>query len=221
MIKETLVCAGLVAVMSGVVFAENNTKGFGVNIKVESTMDGPALKPVANSIAFESNVLQTPKASKGFSDTIIIAKGAKSAYHVDEPIKIQVKLKRDAYVYLWTIDSDNGSGYLLLPNNFESFNSYKKDKVYNIPEDGPTARYDFVSDRKGMEQVYVLATDKKIDKDKISEIFSKRIGGLVVKAIASKKNIEQFMTKSIKIIAREQALKFVVKGFKIKITPAL
>ncbi len=78
------------------------------------------------------------------------------------------------------------------------------------------AGYEFVSDREGTEKVYVLATNKRINAKKIGSIFSKRVGGLV-KAIASKKSMEKFMTKDIRVIEKEQDLKFVMKGLAITI----
>lgn len=150
--------------------------------------------------------------TRNYDDTIIYASAAKKHYSVDEPIQIRLKLKRDAYIYFWTVAS-NGEGYLILPNDFESFNKYKKRKAYVVPE--RSADYDFISDRAGVEKVYVLATDKKISSRKISQVFSQKVGGIIPKA--SSKSINDFMTKDIKVIARNQKLNYDLVDFSIEV----
>lgn len=151
-------------------------------------------------------------ATNGYDDTIIYARASKNSYRAYEPLTIQLKLKRDAYIYFWTISHD-GNGYLILPNNFESFNTYKASTEYVVPE--KSADYNFVSDRAGIEQVYVLATDKRIDKKKIETIFNKKVSGLIPRATS--KSIKNFITKDIKVIAKKQDLKFDMVSFKIDI----
>ena len=151
-------------------------------------------------------VIRPAVSSRGFSDTIVYASGAKNNYKVDEPIHIRLKLKRKAFIYFWTI-SANGKGYLILPNNLESFNKYRANTNYVVPE--RSADYDFVSDRAGVEQVYVLATNKKINANKIESIFKNRQ--------ASNKSIRKFITKDIKVIARNKNLKYDIESFQIQV----
>ena len=151
-------------------------------------------------------VIRPATSSRGYSDTIIYASGAKNSYKVDEAIHIKLKLKRKAFIYFWTI-SANGNGYLILPNNLESFNSYRANVNYVVPE--RSADYDFVSDRAGVEQVYVLATNKKINASKIESIFRNRQ--------ASNKDIKKFITKDIKVIARSKKLKYDIASFQIQV----
>ena len=73
---------------------------------------------------------------KKYDDTITYAKAVKNNYLVGEPIKIKLKLKRDAYIYFWTISND-GKGYMILPNNFEAFNAYKKDTASGVVPTAP------------------------------------------------------------------------------------
>ena len=153
-----------------------------------------------------AQVIRPATSSRGFSDTIVYASGAKNNYKVDEPIHIKLKLKRKAFIYFWTI-SANGNGYLILPNNLESFNRYQAHTNYVVPE--RSASYDFVSDRAGVEQVYVLATNKKISASKIRSIFKNRK--------ASNKDIRKFITKDINVIARTKNLKYDIESFQIQV----
>ena len=151
-----------------------------------------------------AQIMTPAKPSAGYNDTIIYAKGAKSNYSVGEPIKIQLKLKRQAYIYFWTV-SANGNGYLILPNNLESFNKYKANSHYVVPE--RSADYEFISDRAGVEQVFVLATNKKIDKAQIESIFHKRL--------ATNKSVRNFITKDIIVIAKKKSMKYDIASFQI------
>ncbi|MCK4441160.1 MAG: DUF4384 domain-containing protein, partial [Sulfurovaceae bacterium] len=130
------------------------------------------------------------KISGSFADTILYAKAVKGAYRVNEPIRIQFKLKRDAYIYFWTISQD-GRGYLILPNSFDGSAKHKAYKHYVIPNN--SADYQFISDRAGIEHLYVLATNKRISKKKIESIFNQKVGGVIPRATAS--NISHFVTK--------------------------
>ena len=151
-------------------------------------------------------VIRPARSSQGYSDTIIYASGAKNSYKVDEPIHIKLKLKRKAFIYFWTIPA-NGNGYLILPNDLESLNRYRANVNYVVPE--RSANYDFISDRAGVEQVYVLATNKKINTNKIRSIFKNRK--------ASNKSIRKFITKDIKVIARNKNLKYDIASFQIQV----
>ena len=149
-------------------------------------------------------VIRPAVSSSGYADTIVYASGAKNNYQVNEPIHIKLKLKRKAFIYFWTISS-NGNGYLILPNDLMSYNKYRANMKYVVPE--RSAGYDFVSDRAGVEQVYVLATNKKINQSKIESIFQNRK--------ATNKSIKKFVTKDIKVIARNQNLKYDIASFQI------
>ena len=149
-------------------------------------------------------VIRPATSSAGYSDTIIYASGAKNNYQVNEPIHIKLKLKRKAFIYFWTI-SASGNGYLILPNNLMAYNKYRANMNYVVPE--RSANYDFVSDRAGVEQVYVLATNKKINQSKIESIFKNRK--------ATNKSIRNFVSKDIKVIARNQNLKYDIASFQI------
>jgi len=159
-----------------------------------------------------AQMIPTVTTNSRFNGTIIHASGAKSNYMVNEPIKIRLRLNKSAYIYFWTVSAD-GRGYLILPNNFESFNKYRPNMDYVVPE--RSADYDFVSDRAGVEQIYVLATNKQISPNKIQSIFSQRAGGVV--PMATNKSIRKFITKDIQVIARNQNLQYDITSFQINV----
>jgi hypothetical protein len=168
---------------------------------------------VSYNITIQQNITPAP-ASSDFSDTIVYARPAKKSYYVGEPIKVQLKLKRDAYIYFWTVSS-SGKGYLILPNSFESYNKYRKNIEYVVPE--RSAKYHFVSDRPGVEKVFILATNKKISRATLEKIFNKRAGGVI--PVATNISIRRFINKDIIVISREQSLKYDIATFNIKIKP--
>jgi hypothetical protein len=180
----------------------NPTQPIVVNNPVQTQSTGG----VYNLNPTPRQVIQPATSSRGYSDTIVYASGAKNSYQKNEPIHIRLKLKRKAFIYFWTI-SANGKGYLILPNDLESFNRYRANVNYVVPE--RSADYDFVSDRAGVEQVYVLATNKKINANKIESIFKNRQ--------ASNKSIRKFITKDIKVIARNKNLKYDIASFQIQV----
>ena len=201
MIKTTLsVITAMVIGISGL-SADETTKG--VNIAIDAN------KGVV--VEAEPTITPSPSTSK-YNDTIIYAKGAKKIYEVGEEIRVQLKIKRDAYIYFWTI-SNSGKGYLILPNNFESFNKYKRKVEYVVPNNG--SDYSFVSDREGREDVYVLATDKKINASTIKNIFRSKSGGIV--PTATSKSIKNFVTKDIQVIAKKENIKYDIAYFSLRI----
>ena len=208
MLRKTLSAITAIVIGTSGLSADTADKSVSVSIPDAGAKKGVIVvettPPVQRATA--AQVIRPATSSAGYSDTIVYASGVKNNYTVDEPIHIKLKLKRKAYIYFWTI-SANGNGYLILPNDLESFNSYKAKTNYVVPE--RSADYDFVSDRAGVEQVYVLATNKKIKLSKIKSIFQNRK--------ASNKDIKKFVTKDIKVIARTQELKYDIASFQIQV----
>ncbi len=152
--------------------------------------------------------MQPTKPSHGYGDTIVYASGVKNYYEVGESIKIKLKLKRRAYIYFWTVGS-SGKSYRILPNSLESYNHYKANVNYVVPEHSATAKYDFISDRAGVEQIYVVATNKKINTSKLRSIFSQKS--------VSQNSMREVITKDIHAVAREQNLKYDIASFQIQV----
>lgn len=160
----------------------------------------------------EEQDIAIPQPSSNFKDTIYYASGAKNSYMKGEPIKIKLKLKREAYIYFWTISHD-GRAYLILPNSFTSYNKYRANRHYVVPE--RSATYDFISDRAGVEKVYILATNKKIDTQTLKAIFSEKVGGVI--PMATNKNIKKFISKDIYPIAKRENISYDITSFEIKV----
>jgi len=192
----------IVAMVMGISGLSADEAVKGMNIAID-TNKGVVVEP-------EQIVTPTPSASR-YNDTIVYARGAKKIYEVGEEIRVQLKIKRDAYIYFWTI-SNNGKGYLIVPNDFESFNKYKRKIEYVVPNNG--SDYSFVSDREGIEDVYVLATNKRIEATTIRNIFNSKSG---VIPTASSKSINNFITKDIQVIAKKENLKYDIAHFSIKV----
>lgn len=185
-IAYSMICASLLLTSSN---AKSINKT--VNISINSDKD----------VVVEENLNVTNK-----FHPIIYAKAAKKSYRVNESIKIALKLKQNSFIYLWTISS-NGNGYRILPNKFENYNAYKANVAYVVPE--RSANYKFVSDRPGVEHIYVVATNKKLGKNELGILFKNHS----VKA----KVIKQFVTKDIKVIAKQNNLKYQIKKIDIKV----
>ena len=156
----------------------------------------------------------THKVNK-YDNSIKYAKAVKNNYVVGENIKIKFSLKKNAYIYFWTLSS-NGKGYLILPNDFEDFNTYKKNKEYIVPKE--SADYQFISDRVGVEEVFLLSTSKPISKKQMLKIFSDKTSNVV--PTAPKGNIQNFIRKDIIVIAKKEKFTYDVKSFQIGVRKA-
>ena len=153
-----------------------------------------------------AQIMRPAVSSNGYGDTIVYASGVKNYYEVGESIKIKLKLKRKAFIYFWTIGS-SGKSYRILPNSLESYNNYKAHTNYVVPP--RSAAYDFQSDREGIEQVYVLASNKKINTAKLQSIFAQKS--------VTQKSMRKFMTKDIQVVARAQNLKYDIETFQVQV----
>lgn len=234
MLKQTLsAITAIVIGMSGL--SAEESKDVGININTNNKKDvivlpnsNRATQPVTSSYVEENSggvygdpysitpaQNMTPAVStQNYGDTIIYANGVKKHYLKGEPIKVKLKLKRDAYIYFWTV-SATGKGYLILPNSFTSYNKFKKATHYVVPEHSAT--YDFVSDRAGVEQIFILATNKKISSSTLQSIFSQKSGGMI--PTASNKDIRKFITKDIYPLAKREQLKYDIEKFQIQVLP--
>jgi len=176
------------------------------NVAPTQTTSPTVATPSVTLAATPAQVIQPSKPSNGYADTIVYASGAKSHYYVNEPILIRLKLKRRAFIYFWTVGS-SGNSYRILPNDITSYNDFKANTNYVVPE--RSADYDFKSDREGVEKVYVVATNKKISTAQLQSIFSQKS--------VSNKNMRKFLTKDIQVVARTQNLKYDIASFQINV----
>jgi len=158
----------------------------------------PTFKPTPAPYSENEVVDPTPS----YDNTIIYAKSAKKFFRVGEAIKLRLKLKNKSSLYVWTVGRD-GRGYMILPNKFTGYNSFRKNYAYVFPE--PSLNYKFQSDQAGTEHVYILATSKPISRAKMEAIFNKKVGNYPV---ASAKDTKDFTTKDIHVIAKQEHLEY-------------
>lgn len=85
----------------------------------------------------------------------------KSAYRVDEPIRLKVNADKPFYLYVYSVDPASGNAWLLLPNKQQPNNHFSANQWFKVP--GPNL--EFVSDRPGSEKFVVVASAKKVDID--------------------------------------------------------
>ena len=229
MLNKTLSAITAIVIGTSGVSAESMDKSVSVSVNDQglkkdvivvdtSTTPEEVVAPMAQTIeprrvvyqpiieATDAQVMQPAISSRGYDDTIIYANGVKNYYEVGESIRIKLKLKRKAFIYFWTVGS-SGNSYRILPNSLESYNSYKAYTNYVVPH--RSASYDFKSDREGIEQIYVLASNKKINTAKLQSIFAQKS--------VSNKSMRKFMTKDIQVVARNQNLKYDIASFQIQV----
>ncbi len=132
------------------------------------------------------------------NESIIYARSGKESYIIGEPIGIEIKLRKDAFMYFWSTRKD-GEAHLILPNDFELYNAYKKDISYTVPE--VSADYSFVSNRMGVKEVYVLASPKKLTKANVEKIMTKNI--FVLKSQDNHKSMIKTQKCGIMVIAKK------------------
>lgn len=218
MLNKTLSIITAIVIGTSGLSADTADKSVGISIADQDSKKGvvvvntsttpQTVAPVAqqNLQPTPAQVIQPAPSSSGYDDTIVYAGAVKNYYEVGEPIKIKLKLKRRAYIYFWTVGS-SGNAYRILPNSLESYNTYKANTNYVVPP--RSASYNFVSDREGVEQIYVLASNKKIDTNRLKSIFAQKS--------VKKKSMKNFISKDIQVVARRQNLKYDIESFQIQV----
>jgi len=204
MLRRVLVSAVLAGVLvSGVSGSEKS-----IDVQVGDGENNKAIEVVGNKT--NSSNIQVVKPSGNF---IKYARAVKKQYRVMKPITVKLRLNRDAYIYFIAISQDSGKGYLILPNDFDSYNKYKANVDYVIPH--RTASFDYVSDRVGVEQVYVIATSIAISKNRLMGVFSKKASGVI--PMASRKSINNFVSKDIIVRAKRRELEYDIAKFGVNV----
>ena len=96
-----------------------------------------------------------------------------AVYKIGEPIRIGVKVNRDAYVYLFNINAD-GSVDLILPNAYDRNNRLRAGEARTYPPSG--ARYEFtITGPEGENYVLALASLKPLSLGDIADVKSGRV----------------------------------------------
>ncbi|MEI7672691.1 MAG: DUF4384 domain-containing protein, partial [Deltaproteobacteria bacterium] len=79
----------------------------------------------------------------------------KSAYQVNEPIQFDVKLSKNAYVYLFNTRS--GSATLIYPNRLDKTQIVEANKITSLP-----VQSQFAADRPGTEHLVMVASTEPL-----------------------------------------------------------
>lgn len=138
---------------------------------------GGSSKSKAKDIQVQHNDEMSFNTIRG--EVFSFVKPAKKSVRVGQHIQISLKLKKKAYIYLIAISSRSDEAYMILPNRFEGYNTYRSNRHYVVPE--RSADYRFVSDAPGVELIYVVASTYKQNFNELLNSFGqKELGGFRV-----------------------------------------
>lgn len=196
---------------SGLSIAVASTIALNAGVNMSDNTKDIKIRVSQNSEVVIEQTNQNVK-KKGF---VNLFRASKAKFQFMEPIKFQLKLNKDAYVYIWTVNRSR-KGYLILPNKYEHYNKYKKDKLYVIPP--KSSDFEYISDLVGTEHVYLLATSKKDSIKKIKKIFSKKVGGKIY-ATQDEEDLNKY-TKDIIIRAKKHPKDYEIRELNITIVPS-
>lgn len=115
----------------------------------------------AQEVRFESRAIVV-NPSPAFGVTVFLDKsGEVPSYRIGEEIRIGVRVDRDAYVYLFSLQPD-GSVTQILPNRFSSDNYLRAGETRTYPPSG--AGYVFnVDPPTGLSKVVAVASTRELD----------------------------------------------------------
>lgn len=234
MLRKTLSAITAVVIMSSGLSAkpENVSKDMHVVAKIESSTQTEEMvytydadeeiysdgtmpysdEPIVETSYKPSKPKMKPRPENYTQHISTIGINRPKGYHINEPIRIQLKLKKPSYIYMWSLSS-SGQGSMIFPNSFTGFNRFDKvNSQYVVPEN--SSKYNFVSDGKGAEEnVFILATDKPISREKMESIFNKKIGNFLMATPYQTTNF----AKDIHIIAKEQDFMYDIRHIKVPI----
>jgi len=100
----------------------------------------------------------------------------KRHYRAGEPIRFTASGNRDFYLYLFNRDPISGKWITILPNRLQTAQQIKYPGD-NRARPVPNAQLEFYSDRRGTEQLVMVASERYLDVEKMSSISqSKSLG---------------------------------------------
>ena len=88
----------------------------------------------------------------------------KPSYNVNEPIKFELKLKENAFVYLLSISNNDSS--LVFPNNQDKENAYQAKKLYKLP----SRNYSIASTEAEKIKFYLVASTTQLSFQEFNEL---------------------------------------------------
>ena len=81
------------------------------------------------------------------------------SYRVGEPIRLRVRGNRDFFLYLFSINREEGRALRLIPSDRQRGNKYRADLSHVIPN----RSVEFYCDRPGVEQIVMLASTRYLE----------------------------------------------------------
>lgn len=131
-----------------------------------------ALTASAQDVRFEPRAIVV-NPSPDFGVTVFVDKsGEVPSYRVGEEIRVSVRVDRDAYVYLYSLEPD-GTVTQILPNRFTSQNRLSAGETRTFPPSG--AGYVFnVDPPTGLSKVVAVASTRQLDTVELARFESGR-----------------------------------------------
>jgi hypothetical protein len=129
-----------------------------------------ALTASAQDVRFEPRAIVV-NPSPDFGVTVFVDKsGEVPSYRVGEEIRVSVRVDRDAYVYLYSLEPD-GTVTQILPNRFTSDNRLRAGQTRTFPPSG--AGYVFnVDPPMGLSKVVAVASTRQLDTEELARFES-------------------------------------------------
>ncbi|RLC22235.1 MAG: hypothetical protein DRI57_00315 [Deltaproteobacteria bacterium] len=99
------------------------------------------------------------RSGNSYGDFQVMFEPLKPTYNVGEHIQFRIKGNKTFYLYLFSIDSRQNRGYVLLPNVLQQYHKYSANTEYLVPE----KNVEFYSEQPGTERIIMLASTEKLD----------------------------------------------------------
>jgi len=136
----------------------------------------------------------------------------KSDVEVGEYIRVSLKLKRKAYLYLIAVSNRSNKAYLILPNEKEGYNKYRAGVHYVMPR--TKGEFHYVSDSPGQETIYVIASTYKQNFEQLLNRFGDKEGQY---RTSTAKSAHSFMKDILVVPARRYNAKVEIRKLNINI----
>ena len=78
------------------------------------------------------------------------------SFKVGESVRFRVKANKDFFLYLFSINREQGRAVLLIPSSMQEGNKYKADRTFVVPN----PNLEFVADKPGSEEVVMVGSTR-------------------------------------------------------------
>jgi len=111
--------------------------------------------------AMEAQAIKIRSTEQESGDLKVSLEPTKPIYRVGEAIRLRVEANKDVYLYLFGINRESNTAYVLLPNDLEGERVYSARKKHLVPGQ----EVEFIADKPGLEELVAVASTKRIDLD--------------------------------------------------------